>query len=106
MQQAIKAKGTEGHSTNEEGKKLIFQLQLYGCTFRRAVRARVKRITSSVKDSQGAKPSAETECRMAADICHLVEAIDAAAKALHRVRAQLRHSHSLHGLVSLMLETN
>ena len=66
-------------------KRVVYQLQLLGCTFRRALRKSGKRIIARLSGaSSDSSPSEEEERCAAAAVCDLLEATDAA----HRHRAE------------------
>jgi hypothetical protein len=88
--QAMKTKAAEGKPVDEEGRKLTFELQLYACTFRRAIRSTVRRIGSSIKSAGGGPALTNAEFRAAADICQLVHSTDAAIKALQDVSCAMQ----------------
>ena len=70
-------------------KRVVYQLQLLGCTFRRALRKRGKRIIVALSGTSEGPPSAEDERGAAAGVCDLLETADAAMRAIQKVQALL-----------------
>ena len=70
-------------------KRVVYQLQLLGCTFRRALRKRGKRIIVALSSGSEGLPSAEDERAAAAGICDLLETADAAMRAIQKVQTPL-----------------
>ena len=69
-------------------KRVVYQLQLLGCTFRRALRKSGKRIIARLSGaSSDSSPSEEDERCAAAAVCDLLEATDAAILTVQKVRA-------------------
>ncbi|KAK9907295.1 hypothetical protein WJX75_000938 [Coccomyxa subellipsoidea] len=83
--QVVKAKLASGQDIDSDATHLVYQLQLYACTFRRAVRRTVKDILQALLGSEDPLPSQPAECRAAAAICELLDASDAAIHALKKV---------------------
>ena len=68
-------------------KRVVYQLQLLGCTFRRALRKRGKRIIVALSSASEGLPSAEDERVAAAGICDLLETADAAMRTIQKVQS-------------------
>ncbi len=83
--QVVKAKLASGGDSDTDATHLVYQLQLYACTFRRAIRRTVKHILAKLLDSAVILPSEAAECRAAADICELLDASTAAVQTLQKV---------------------
>ncbi|BDA48116.1 hypothetical protein COCOBI_11-3740 [Coccomyxa sp. Obi] len=83
--QVVKAKLASGEDIDTDATHLVYQLQLYACTFRRAIRRTVKHILAKLLDSTDMLPSEAAECRAAADICELLDASTAAVHTLQKV---------------------
>ncbi|CAL8462889.1 g2423 [Coccomyxa elongata] len=83
--QVVKAKLASGGDVDTDATHLVYQLQLYACTFRRAIRRTVKHILAKLLDSTDILPSEAAECRAAADICELLDASTAAVQMLQKV---------------------
>ncbi len=81
----VKAKLASGEDIDTDATHLVYQLQLYACTFRRAIRRTVKHILAKLSDSTDMLPSEAAECRAAADICELLDASSAATQMLQQV---------------------
>lgn len=91
----VKAKLASGQDIDSDATHLVYQLQLYACTFRRAVRRTVKDILQALLGSEDPLPSQPAECRAAAAICELLDASDAAIHALKKVPVtRVLHTHS------------
>ena len=70
-------------------KRVVYQLQLLGCTFRRALRKQGKRIIVALSSASEGLPSAEDERAAAAGICNLLETADAAMCTIQKVQSLL-----------------
>ena len=84
-------------------KRVVYQLQLLGCTFRRALRKSGKRIVSRLSGAADDSPSEEEERCAAAAICDLLEAADAAILTVQKVRGPASVLLSLAGSSLLLL---
>ena len=77
-------------------KRVVYQLQLLGCTFRRALRKSGKRIIVALSSASEGLPSAEDERGAAAGICDLLEDADAAIRAIQMVHSLLSRLYNPH----------
>lgn len=75
-------------------KKVVYQLQLLGCTFRRALRKGGKRIIAGLSASGEGCPLDADEHAAAARICSLMKAADAAIYTVQKVRSDLMQPKS------------
>ncbi len=84
--QALKDDVARGKDAAAGQKRVVYQLQLLGCTFRRALRKSGKRIIAPLSGaSSDSSPSEEDERCAAAAICDLLEATDAALLTVQKV---------------------
>ncbi|CAK0784852.1 hypothetical protein CVIRNUC_008057 [Coccomyxa viridis] len=81
----LKSKMARDADVGPAQKRVVYQLQLLGCTFRRALRKRGKRIIVALSSGSEGLPSAEDERAAAAGICDLLETADAAMRAIQKV---------------------
>lgn len=84
--QALKHDVASGKDVAAGQKRVVYQLQLLGCTFRRALRKSGKRIISRLSGAADGNPSEVEERCAAASICDLLEATDAAILTVQKVR--------------------
>jgi len=84
--QELKSDIANGKDAAAGQKRVVFQLQLLGCTFRRALRKSGRRIVSNLSSAADDSPSEEDECSAAAAICDLLEACDAAILTVQKVK--------------------
>ena len=84
--QALKDDVARGREVAAGQKRVVYQLQLLGCTFRRALRKSGKRIIARLSSAADRSPSEAEERSAAAAICDLLEATDAAILTIRKVR--------------------
>lgn len=84
--QELKSDIANGKDAAAGQKRVVYQLQLLGCTFRRALRKSGRRIVSNLSSAADDSPSEEDERSAAAAICDLLEACDAAILTVQKVK--------------------
>ena len=83
--QEQKADLAKGKDASASQKRVVYQLQLLGCRFRRAVRKRGKKIILDLTPTGEGCPAEPYERAATADICDLLEAADAAICTIEKV---------------------
>ena len=97
--QELKSRIAKSADAGPAQKRVVYQLQLLGCTFRRALRKSGKRIIVTLSSASEGLPLAEDERGAAAGICDLLQAADAAICAIQKVHSLplcLCDSHQVH----------
>ena len=84
--QELKSDVANGKDAAAGQKRVVYQLQLLGCTFRRALRKSGRRIVSNLSSAAEDSPSEEDERSAAAAISDLLEACDAAILTVQKVK--------------------
>ena len=95
--QALRVKHQGGQPAVEEGKRLAHALQLFACSFRRALRKAVSRILSDLASAAhvGRPLPAAAACAAAAAIADLLSSTGKAIRALEHVSSALQATVSL-----------
>ena len=102
--QELKSKLAKDADVGPAQKRVVYQLQLLGCTFRRALRKRGKRIIVTLSSASEGLPSAEDERVAAVGVCDLLETADAAMRTIQKVQSLLSclcDPYQVHGLCGL-----
>ena len=93
--QEQKADLVKGKDARASQKCVVYQLQLLGCRFRRAVRKRGKKIILDLTPTGEGCPAEPDERAASAAICDLLEAADAAICTIEKVGVMAQATSSL-----------